>query len=195
MSSRNHVGEKRNLKQAIISSAAQLFVEQGYKGTSIKQIAKAAGCTTAALYYYFEDGKAEILQEVINGVSGLFIPLMEQVSGKNSLHEMLSELGRIMKEESPRLVNRLSWLMLEFENLDGEIREKVCNNQLLVHNLLHNEVARFVSDEQEATSIAWLVQFTYFGYAHFAAKFGIQDTHFDYNAFSELLAARISCET
>jgi len=192
MSSKNGTEEKTNLKVTILDSARRLFVEQGYKATSIKQIAESSNCTTAALYYYFKDGKAQILQEVINSVTGMFVPILEQIQGKDSLYEMLVALGQVMKDESPRLINRLSWLMLEFDNMDGAIREKVYNNQLAVHNMLRDEVARFIRDEKEISAIAWMLQFTFFGYAHFSAKFGIHDTRFDYAAFTELMAQRIS---
>jgi len=49
--------ETSELKETILNVAGELFAKNGYAATSIKQIAKAAGCTTAALYYYFEDGK------------------------------------------------------------------------------------------------------------------------------------------
>ena len=48
-----------DLKDIILQKAGELFAQQGYTATSNKQIAKAAGCTAAALYYYFEGGKAQ----------------------------------------------------------------------------------------------------------------------------------------
>ena len=55
-----------SLQDLIIEKASELFREKGYTATSIKQIAKASGCTTDALYYYFEGGKKHILREVIH---------------------------------------------------------------------------------------------------------------------------------
>ena len=54
------MGEASSLQDLILENADELFREQGYAATSIKQIAKASGCTTAALSYYFEDGKQHI---------------------------------------------------------------------------------------------------------------------------------------
>lgn len=42
----------------IISAAAGLFAEQGFEGTSIRDIAGAVSMTTAALYYHFDSKEA-----------------------------------------------------------------------------------------------------------------------------------------
>ena len=47
-------------KQRILDVALDLFTEQGYDGTSLRQIAEQLGVTKAALYYHFES-KEDIL--------------------------------------------------------------------------------------------------------------------------------------
>ena len=47
-------------KQRILDVALDLFTEQGYDGTSLRQIAERLGVTKAALYYHFES-KEDIL--------------------------------------------------------------------------------------------------------------------------------------
>jgi len=47
-------------KQRILDIARELFARQGYTGTSIADIARELGTTTAALYYHFPS-KADIL--------------------------------------------------------------------------------------------------------------------------------------
>lgn len=47
----------------IIAVAAQLFAEHGYEGASIRDIAQAAGMTTASLYYHFS-GKDDLFVAV-----------------------------------------------------------------------------------------------------------------------------------
>jgi AcrR family transcriptional regulator len=47
-------------KQRILAIAAELFARQGYTGTTIADIARELGTTTAALYYHFPS-KAAIL--------------------------------------------------------------------------------------------------------------------------------------
>ena len=47
-------------KQRILNVALDLFTEQGYDGTSLREIAEQLGVTKAALYYHFES-KEDIL--------------------------------------------------------------------------------------------------------------------------------------
>jgi AcrR family transcriptional regulator len=47
-------------RQRILDVALDLFTEQGYDGTSLRQIAERLGVTKAALYYHFES-KEDIL--------------------------------------------------------------------------------------------------------------------------------------
>src|SRR6185437_1925868 len=50
-------------RQSILRSAARLFLERGFHGTSIDAIAKAAGGSRATVYQYFED-KEDIYREL-----------------------------------------------------------------------------------------------------------------------------------
>jgi AcrR family transcriptional regulator len=47
-------GEKSERSQfAILQAALQLFSKQGYRGTSIREIAAAAGLSTGNVYHHF----------------------------------------------------------------------------------------------------------------------------------------------
>jgi TetR/AcrR family transcriptional regulator, cholesterol catabolism regulator len=52
--------DRINRRDQIIDTAAQLFQEQGYTATSVRQIADAVGVTEAALYYHFLNAKCLI---------------------------------------------------------------------------------------------------------------------------------------
>jgi AcrR family transcriptional regulator len=49
-----------NTRERILDAALDLFIEQGFDGTSLRQIAEVLGVTKAALYYHFES-KDDIL--------------------------------------------------------------------------------------------------------------------------------------
>lgn len=52
-------GEKSERSQGLILEAAlQLFSKQGYRGTSIREIAEAAGVSTGNVYHHFPDKEA-----------------------------------------------------------------------------------------------------------------------------------------
>ncbi|MCD0451565.1 TetR/AcrR family transcriptional regulator [Actinocorallia sp. API 0066] len=55
----------------LLEAALVLFVERGYRGTSLQEIASAAGCSKASVLYHFSDKKAilrELLTPAIQGV-------------------------------------------------------------------------------------------------------------------------------
>lgn len=52
-SARAPSAEPAGTRERILDVALDLFVEQGFDGTSLRQIAEALGITKAALYYYF----------------------------------------------------------------------------------------------------------------------------------------------
>lgn len=58
------VTESRGLRERIIQTATELFADQGYAGTTVRQLVTASGCTKPALYYYF-DNKETLFRHVV----------------------------------------------------------------------------------------------------------------------------------
>ncbi|WP_071515738.1 TetR/AcrR family transcriptional regulator [Geitlerinema sp. PCC 9228] len=57
-------------RQQILQGAIQIFLENGYEGTSMDRVAAAAGVSKNTIYSHFQDKK------------GLFVSLIEQVTGE-----------------------------------------------------------------------------------------------------------------
>ena len=51
------------MRERIISTATGMFVQRGYEGVAMREIAEACGITKAALYYHF-DGKPDLLNAI-----------------------------------------------------------------------------------------------------------------------------------
>jgi AcrR family transcriptional regulator len=73
----NTKGERT--RQAILDAAQNLFLDQGYTATSIRQIARAVGITPAAIYNHFA-GKEEI-----------FTTLLEQAAPFEQVFQLFEE--------------------------------------------------------------------------------------------------------
>lgn len=61
-------------REAILQAAQRLFVEKGYPGISMREIADAVGMTKAALYYHFRDKEQlflALLDSVLEELSAL----------------------------------------------------------------------------------------------------------------------------
>lgn len=72
-----------DVRNDIILAAANLFREKGYGGSSIREIAEAAGLKKASLYYYF-DTKEAILQDMIQGVMAPPLAFVERLDAETS---------------------------------------------------------------------------------------------------------------
>jgi len=61
----NAIGTKAAGLDTVAKVAIELFIERGYTGTSMDQIAKRLGVTKAALYYHAPHGKQQILEHAM----------------------------------------------------------------------------------------------------------------------------------
>lgn len=124
---RPRAGEGEDRREKILNSALDLFARQGVAGTTIAQIAKDSGVTSAMVHYYFRN--REGLLDAI--AAERLAPAMEYIwagiSGK-----ILSEPDRLVTMFVDRLletVERMPQLPLlwsrEILNVGGLLRERV----------------------------------------------------------------------
>jgi AcrR family transcriptional regulator len=67
---------------AVLAAAEYLFVTRGYNGTTTEEIGKLAGLTKGAVYFYFKDKEA-ILLELLFGVrQSVLVPVRERLRDK-----------------------------------------------------------------------------------------------------------------
>lgn len=104
--------------QAILDAAHQLFVEQGYAATSMRQIAEKAGLALGGIYNHFPT-KESIFSEVILAYHPFhqILPLLQQTKGdsfetfvRNAAKSMVAELGR-----RPDFIKLMFVELVEFE--------------------------------------------------------------------------------
>lgn len=145
--------ERSNRKALIVQTAAQLFEQHGYQATSTRQIAGAVGCTEAALYYHFKDGKRELLRAVMAARIPTVQAVLEQCCQATSLKEALLVFGQGFAEHTPGI----RWLMAELPHLDEQERTAVLDTFSSIRQGLVEVVRQFVPDERQAQHIAWLM--------------------------------------
>src|SRR6202046_1028185 len=79
-------------RQRILVIAADLFARQGYTGTTIADIARELGTTTAALYYHFAS-KADILYGLLDEPLAAYLRIIASLEqGSPSAAEILGAL-------------------------------------------------------------------------------------------------------
>jgi AcrR family transcriptional regulator len=95
-----------NTRERIQAVALQLFAEQGYESTSMRQIAEQLGFTKAALYYHFAS-KEDIVRALIETMRGEVQGLVEwargQQAGPELRREVLARWAAIMHDQGLRM--------------------------------------------------------------------------------------------
>jgi AcrR family transcriptional regulator len=135
--------DANSTRERILDAALDLFVAQGYDGTSLRQIAEQLGVTKAALYYHFES-KEEILR-------ALHMRLHE--FGKNALDSVgdnpmtLEIWGRLLDQiVDQMLVQRKLFLMHE---RNQAVMEKLHREDHdAEHEDIQNQFRRVLGDER-----------------------------------------------
>ncbi|MFN8217053.1 MAG: TetR/AcrR family transcriptional regulator [Solirubrobacterales bacterium] len=80
-------------RREVLDTAARLFHERGYQGTSMDEIADAVGLTKGSLYHHF-DGKAEILTAIYEEAADLVVAQTEGHSDDEPAADVFAALVR-----------------------------------------------------------------------------------------------------
>lgn len=116
-----------SVKETIRKKAIALFNEKGYHGTSVRDIAKASGCSIPMVYYYY-NSKGDLFEEIVyEEFIRLIDRLNSEIDVQGSLEDIYCQAVRQRKalNSYDRAVYRLAtkvWL-----GFDGgeEVREKL----------------------------------------------------------------------
>lgn len=166
--------KKNNRREIILDVAARLFLESGYTATSIRHIAENAGCTEAAIYYHFKDGKRELLRVVAEKrMSGLMVAL-ESSRSASSLGDFITLFGNELAEGRAERAKILRWVAAELPLFNAE--EIALHQQLYLffHGQVAAELNRFIQDQNEVERLAWLLICLLVGYADLFVNLGME---------------------
>ncbi len=93
---------RKNNRQHILDIARKLFLEYGYNGISIRNIAKKAKLTTGAIYFHFKN-KKEIYSTIC-------------IEAINTLHRLFSDGIKLRKTPAQKLISTYdSYLKFYYE--------------------------------------------------------------------------------
>ncbi|MEU8117513.1 TetR/AcrR family transcriptional regulator [Spirillospora sp. NPDC049024] len=69
----------RDTRTRLLEASAQLFREQGYSGTGLKQITAAGGAPWGSLYHFFPGGKEQLGAEAVRHSGDRYLRLFDLV--------------------------------------------------------------------------------------------------------------------
>jgi len=159
--------EKTNRRDLIMDTAIELFINQSYAATSVRQIADGAGCTEAALYYHFKAGKRALLQAVIEKNTPDLMAVIKKCEDAQSLSELIILFGKGFGEYGQSRLSKIRWLIKEFPTLSHEERCVIQGKHLRVAEGLLTLIKRFESDPDRANDILWTLICAVFGYGQY----------------------------
>lgn len=161
------------LQQLILAHASELFRQSGFAATTVKQIAQAAGCTNAALYYYFPQGKTQIMHEVVQRSLRTIDQVADAVGSAADLGQFFARLAQIVGGTMPGVARELGWLLVEFSRLPEVDQQFVQGQILTLHRAVAVGLAQFTATPEEAVRMAWLIICAFFGYELLFLTMGI----------------------
>jgi len=94
--------DKIDVKESIITESAKLFLANGFRGTSVKEITEAVGIGRGTLYWYFKS-KDEILQSVLQEFERQYVDGIAEAVGRcdgnfiakyRAFHKFATEFAR-----------------------------------------------------------------------------------------------------
>ncbi|MFI0445650.1 TetR/AcrR family transcriptional regulator [Actinomadura sp. 6N118] len=134
---------------AIMGSAREIFAERGYHGASIRDIAKRAGLSLSALYYYY-DGKQELLHALLeDALADVFQSCQTALSaaGDDPAARLGAFVRALVEYRVRRQVDSLLALR-EIRNLEPERLERFVERRdelpRLLREIIEDGVARGV---------------------------------------------------
>lgn len=134
---------------AIMRSSRDIFAERGYHGASIREIAKSAGVSLSALYYYYA-GKQELLHALLEDALSDCIHGCESalaVTGDDPAARLSAFVRAVVEYRVRRQVDSLLALR-EIRNLEPEALERFVERRdalpRLLREIIDDGVARGV---------------------------------------------------
>ena len=185
--------EKTNRRDLILDVASELFRQQGYTGTSIRQIAQQSGVTEAALYYHFKDGKRALLSAVLAREMPNFEHQASTYAEIQTLTGFVRQFAHNMLISMPQRSERLRWIIAEYPHMDAPEKDLFHQQHMALHAQMSAAVRPFVSQDDEAEHLAWLIANATFGYGIMFISLGLQDvSDFALEDFLSVLTKSIS---
>ncbi len=105
-------GRRGDTRRRIQDVALDLFVERGYEGTSLREIAEQLDVTKAALYYHFKT-KEDILVALVQSYAG---PVDELIEWGRSQPRTLGTRRELLKRYSAAVSHAMPLFTFLYEN-------------------------------------------------------------------------------
>jgi AcrR family transcriptional regulator len=163
-----------DLRQQILSTAKNLFIQQGYHGLSMRQIAEALGVSKAALYYYFKD-KEELLLAILDSyldeMEAALQRIQQEQTGAREQIRALVELVLLQPADQRAVIRLSSQEMAQLSKPSRQAVDQAYHRKFLdrIQSILAEGIRRGELRPVDPTVAAWALlgmMYPYFYPAH-----------------------------
>lgn len=149
-----------NKRNSIITSAATLFQQKGVNAVGIKDILTASQVPKGSLYYYFPNGKREIIIAAINDVGkDLCTNVAKQLQTSSdwdiSFHNLIS--GMVESLQQTNCVGSWSLSLMVLETAQDQQLNKLCHQIVIKLSNLYAKKLQSLSISSELASRLGLI--------------------------------------
>lgn len=184
---------QNNIRSEILQNSRELFQEQGYSATTVREIAKRTGCTAGSLYYFFEGGKTEILQEVIRSYGLDPAVSMTWMTQEASLDALINRLIVELPLYFQKVSTQLSWLALDRNQLSASDMEMMRKFPLALYASIRAGVGGHIADPKICKQVSWLIYCSFYGYVEVFDKIGlVVDEEFNLEEMGQIVKTAVS---
>jgi AcrR family transcriptional regulator len=119
MSPEETLSKGERTRQGVLDAACELFLNQGYSATSMRQIADKAGIALGGIYNHFAS-KDEIFQELVIAKHPYvqIFPLLRNVPG-DTAEEFLTNAARVIETEMAQRPDFFKLMFIELIEFNG----------------------------------------------------------------------------
>ncbi len=140
-------GEDR--KQRILAVAERLLARNGWRNTSLAQIAKEAGVTPAGLLHHFES-KEQLLNAVLDARDADDDAHADRATG-----DLVTEISRVAErfDRAPELIGTFTVLLVENIPHDAPLHDRLLTRHRAAVDILAELISRGQSDGRYRTDV------------------------------------------
>jgi len=154
--------DRETKREAILTTAAQLFLEKSYGRTSLNDVAERLSITKPAIYHYFRS-KEQILVECYRLGTAMIAETLEQIAahcgtGIEKVAAFISSYANVMTVNFGRCVMRL-----DEGDLSGDARAEIRASKRKIDRRLRSFVQEGIDDGSIAPCDAKLAAFSIAG--------------------------------
>lgn len=127
--------EKENRRKQIMDAGEMLFITNGFRNTTIDQIAGHCEIARGTVYLYFRNKYELFVELIIRSLETFIVNLKESIQTANTVEEKLKEVGRCYLDLYRK--NRNGFFLMNFHDTNGS--EEIVPQEKIQYLLQKNQ--------------------------------------------------------